>query len=85
MAELGLDPEAVEMRHVDDGRAAESEGFVGSPTIRVNGADVQPPGPEEIAGLTCRVYRRPDGTVSPLPDPVEVREALVAALDDAGG
>jgi hypothetical protein len=80
MAELGLDPEAVEVRRVDTDRAAEGERFAGSPTIRVNGADVQPPGPEEPIGLACRVYRRRDGSVSPLPDPADVRDALAAAI-----
>jgi hypothetical protein len=80
MAELGLDPEAVEVRRVDTEEAAEGERFAGSPTIRVNGADVQPPGPEEPIGLSCRVYRRRDGSVSPLPDPADVRDALAAAI-----
>ena len=52
--------------------------FVGSPTIRVNGVDVQPPVDGEPTGLTCRVYRRRDGRISPLPDPEDVREALGA-------
>ena len=85
MAELGLDPEAIEARRVDTEEAAASERFVGSPTIRVNGADVQSPGPEEPAGLSCRVYRRRDGSISPLPDPADVREAIASALAPGGG
>ena len=80
MGALGLDPDAVELRRIDTDEAAEGERFVGSPTIRVNGADVQPPGAEEPIGLACRVYRHRDGSVSPLPDPDDVREALAAAL-----
>ena len=79
MEELGLDPEAIEMIRVDTDDAAEREGFVGSPTIRVDGADIQPPVDDEPARLACRVYRRRDGRVSPLPDPDDVREALAAA------
>jgi hypothetical protein len=82
MSELGLDPEAVKVRRIDTEEAAAREEFVGSPTIRVNGADVQPPGPDEPLGLTCRVYRRRDGAISPLPDPEDVREALAAAVAD---
>ena len=48
---------------------------MGSPTIRVDGADLQPAG-EEPAGLTCRLYRLRDGRVSPPPDPADLREAL---------
>jgi len=80
MASLGLDPEALEVREVATDDDAGREGFVGSPTIRVNGADIQPPG-EEPVGLTCRVYRRRDGRVSPLPDAADVREALIAAIE----
>lgn len=75
MAAVGLDPETLEVREVGDEAAAAGEGFVGSPTIRVDGRDVQDPG-EEPAGLTCRVYRRRDGRVSPLPDPEDLRDAL---------
>jgi hypothetical protein len=49
-----------------------------SPTIRIDGVDVQPPG-EEPVGLTCRVYHRRDGRISPTPDPADVRDALLAA------
>ena len=48
---------------------------MGSPTIRIDGEDLFPPG-EEPAGLTCRIYRLRDGRVSPLPDPADLREAL---------
>jgi hypothetical protein len=79
MAELGLDPEAVEVREVDTDERAEAEGFVGSPTILVDGVDVQDPG-EQPAALTCRVYHRRDGRISPLPDPDDVRDALHTAM-----
>ena len=81
MTELGLDPEAVVVREVDTDDAAERERFVGSPTIRVDGRDLQPPGPDEPVGLSCRVYRLRDGRVSPTPDPEDVREALLAATN----
>lgn len=79
MRERGLDPEALELIEIDGEEAAVRERFVGSPTIRVNGADVQPNlAADEPVGLNCRVYRRRDGRVSPLPDPLDVRAALVA-------
>ena len=76
MREAGLDPESLESIQIDTGEAAEREGFVGSPTIRVDGKDIQPPDEPEPPGLTCRVYRLRDGRVSPLPDPADVKEAL---------
>jgi hypothetical protein len=79
MAELGLDPGTVLVREVDTDQRAERERFVGSPTIRIDGEDVEPPG-DEPAGLTCRVYRLRDGRISPTPDPATVREALQNAM-----
>lgn len=75
LAAEGLDPETVEMREVGTEDDSELEGFVGSPTIRVDGVDVAP-APGEPAGLTCRVYRLRDGRVSPTPDPEDIRDAI---------
>jgi len=79
MAYKGLDPDSIEMSEVDTEAAARRHEFVGSPTIRVNGVDVQPPVEGEPTGLACRVYRRRDGRTAPLPDPEDLREALGAA------
>jgi hypothetical protein len=80
MVEAALDPDSVELREIGTDALASRESFVGSPTIRIDGEDIQPPGDDEPVGLNCRVYRRRDGRVSPLPDPEDVREAL-ARLD----
>jgi hypothetical protein len=79
MDEVGLDPEAIAVRAVDSEARAGRERFVGSPTIRIDGADVDDPG-EEPFGLTCRVYRRRDGRYSPVPDPDDLRDALRRAM-----
>lgn len=81
MAAAGLDPEALEVREVRSDEEAESERFVGSPTIRIDGHDVQDPGDEPL-GLTCRVYRLRDGRISALPDPADLRDALRGAQRD---
>ncbi len=78
MAEVGLDPSEVVVREVRTQAETTRERFAGSPTIRIDGVDVQPPGGEPF-GLTCRVYHRRDGRISPTPDPDDVREALRAA------
>jgi hypothetical protein len=76
---LGLDPDAARLREVATDAAAEDERFVGSPTIRVGGRDLFPPVDEPV-GLTCRIYRRRDGRISPTPDPDDLRAALEEAL-----
>ncbi len=81
MAALGLDPGTVVVTEVPTDAAASAAGFVGSPTIRIDGADVQPTA--EPAGLSCRVYRRRDGRYAPTPDPADVHDALRRALSAA--
>jgi hypothetical protein len=78
--EAGLDPGLVEMREITTDDTAEAERFAGSPTIRVDGADLLPPGSDEPFGLTCRVYRLRDGRISPTPDPADLRDALRRAI-----
>jgi len=82
MAELSLDPDEIVVHEVDTEAAATAERFVGSPTIRIDGVDIQPP-EEEPIGLTCRVYRLRDGRFSPTPDPADLRDALLAARSAA--
>jgi hypothetical protein len=84
MGELGLDASAVEVRRVATDEDAARERFVGSPTVRIDGADVCDPG-EEPYGLTCRIYTLRDGRVSPTPDPADLRDALRAALRTTRG
>jgi hypothetical protein len=79
MEAQGIDPSALEVIEVRNEAEAERLGFPGSPTILIDGRDVQPPDPEQPIGLTCRVYRRRDGRISPLPDPDDIRDALSAS------
>jgi hypothetical protein len=73
--ELGR-PEQVVMCEVRTQREAEELRFPGSPTIRVDGRDVDPAGAAARPGLTCRIYHLPDGRVSPLPAREQLEEAL---------
>ena len=83
LLEAGLDPDCVIVREVKTESDAVDERFVGSPTIRIDGEDIQPPG-DEPAALNWRVYRRRDGRISPTPDPADLREALSARASAAG-
>ena len=66
----------LEIREVRTQEEAVALRFPGSPTIRVDGADVDPAGASARPALNCRIYHLPDGRVSPLPS----REMLEAAL-----
>jgi hypothetical protein len=66
----------IERREVTTQQEAEAELFPGSPTIRVDGRDVDPAGAEARPALACRIYHLPDGRISPVP----TREQLEAAL-----
>jgi hypothetical protein len=83
--EAGLDPDAIELREVPTEADAVRESFVGSPTIRVDGADILPPPAGETAALACRVYRLRDGRYSPTPDPADLRDALARAVGQPRG
>jgi hypothetical protein len=78
VSDLGL---AVDVVCVDvpDAESASSTRFLGSPSIRVNGADVEPGARSRTDYvLGCRVYRTPDG-LSGQPDEQWIRAALVRA------
>jgi hypothetical protein len=84
MRELALDPQAIEVRRIDTEEQAARERFVGSPTIRIDRVDISDPG-EEPYGLTCRIYNRRDGRISPTPDPADLRDALRGAMNAREG
>ena len=74
-ADIGRDVE-IRLVNVADPEAAERERFLGSPSIRVDGRDIEP-GAEARTdyALACRVYRTDDGT-SGQPDERWLRDAL---------
>jgi hypothetical protein len=75
LEERGLDAD-VALREVRTDREAEALRFPGSPTIRVDGRDVDPEGAGGPARLACRIYRLPDGRVSPVPSREQLEDAL---------
>ena len=83
LSELGLEATEVRTREVRTDDEATELGFLGSPTILIDGVDLVPAADDEPIGLSCRVYRRRDGRISPLPDPDDLREALQRAAERA--
>jgi hypothetical protein len=52
----------IDLVRIEDADAAEAERFLGSPTIRINGEDVEPGADERTDyGLKCRLYATRDG------------------------
>ena len=76
LSDLGLHGAQVRMHEIKTDADAEEAGFLGSPTILIDGEDLAPAAADEPIGLSCRTYRRRDGRISPLPDPDDLREAL---------
>ena len=66
----------IQMREVRNQAEAVELAFPGSPTIRIDGRDVDPAGAGSPAALACRVYRFPDGRTSPIPSRQQLEEVL---------
>ena len=74
LSELGLEAEIREVP-VETAEDAETHHFVGSPTVRVNGKDIEPDALDRSDfGLSCRMYR--GGGVPP-------KELLLEAVREA--
>jgi hypothetical protein len=73
--ELGIEPQ-LQLVNVPDREAAQRLRFLGSPTIRVGGVDVDPHAAElNEHALSCRVFRTAAGLTGQ-PDERWVRDAL---------
>jgi hypothetical protein len=82
---VGLCDAKIRMRQIRSDVDAHRAGFVGSPTILIDGVDPVPVGADGLNGLSCRLYPQRDGTLAPIPDPEDLSEALrrAAALEHA--
>ena len=64
----GIDAE-ITLHNVRDAEHAQRERFLGSPTIRVDGRDIDPGATHRTDyGLKCRIYQTPDGLTGLPPD-----------------
>jgi hypothetical protein len=65
----GAVSDPIELRRVESAEAAELERFIGSPTLRIDGQDIEPGADQRSDfGLKCRLYRSADGTSGQPPD-----------------
>ena len=80
LAQAGVDA-PVQQRRVESDATAQSDRFLGSPTLRVDGVDVEPGAWDRTDyGLKCRLYPSEDGLRGAPPD-----EWVLNALQHAGG
>ncbi len=75
LAERDLEIE-IERREVRTEEEARALRFPGSPAIRIDGRDIDPAGADARPTLACRIYRLPDGRVSPVPSREQIKEAI---------
>lgn len=68
----------VEVVRINTQAQAEAHQFIGSPTIRINGRELQPQ-PHLPYRLTCRAFQLEDGRLAPLPSLRMLREAIRSA------
>ena len=80
LARTGFSAE-IHLRRIASDEAAQRERFLGSPTVRINGRDVEPEAERRTDyGLKCRLYRASTG-LSGQPE----EELLQASLHRAAG
>jgi hypothetical protein len=86
--ELGHRDIEIQMVEIETDEQARQRGFRGSPTILIDNVDLmqlvdaepEAAGAEPETALTCRIYRRRDGRISPTPDAADVRDGLIRAV-----
>ncbi len=73
----------IELVQVEDAQAADRERFLGSPTIRIDGHDVEPGADQRTDyGLKCRLFTTPAG-LRGLPAEEWIQAALQRAAADS--
>ena len=78
LAELAVTAR-VERVEIRTDAEAETWRFPGSPTILVDGRDIDPRASTQPARLTCRLYYTDEGRPSPLPPVTMIRRAVLTA------
>ena len=77
--EKGLDTE-VNLKEIKNDKQALSNKFLGSPTVRINGMDIEPNAQKiNKYSMTCRLYLE-NGVVNELPSKRMIRQAIDKTL-----
>jgi hypothetical protein len=81
LVELDQQDRNISETFIEDYDLAQTERFVGSPTFRIDGEDLYPAGENDHFGLSCRVYKKPDGRFSPLPEYQDLLQRISSKLN----
>jgi hypothetical protein len=74
----------IQMIAINSLEDAELLAFPGSPTIRIDGSDIHPPGVREV-GLRLRSYPNDDDHDGPLTEPIPGKRLIRSAVERARG
>ncbi len=77
----GLDPQWEEIE-VPDAETAGRERFLGSPSIQIDGQDVEVARRDEKPSWSCRTYRDAQGNISDAPPVEMIRSAIRQSVDN---
>ena len=81
LGQAGIDT-TVDLVHIDSLEAAGRQRFLGSPTVRIDGVDVDPTARDRTDyGLKCRLYRDPDGGQQGVPPDALITRAIAGRSD----
>ncbi|MEP7740155.1 alkylmercury lyase family protein [Nocardioides sp. 31GB23] len=75
----GITDLPVTTRLLESEAAAADLGMAGSPTLLIDGVDPFAAADQHDRGISCRLYRDPDGRIVPVPTVEQLRDAIGAA------
>ena len=82
LAAEGVETE-IEVIEINSEEEARANRFVGSPSFRLNGRDIDPEAEKgQPYYLNCRIYQTDSGRVSPLPTMDQLRQAVRTAREE---
>jgi hypothetical protein len=75
----------IQMISVNSAADAELLAFTGSPTVRIDGADIHPAGAQAPPGLRLRSFPRDDDLDGPASEPIPGKRLIRRAVERARG
>ena len=83
LREEGIPDDIIQVIHIKTQEDAIRHRFIGSPTIRINGKDIDPQPQIQRYGLACRPYRITGQRWFPIPSEQMIRQAIQRAVNSS--